>query len=241
MSRLRRADDGTEYFDMNGTRIYFRPAWCPAADEGACRGALQILEEAYLRDPGFFCPEVAIRPGDVVFDLGGNLGTSALLFAGLAGRRGRVVSFEPAFHELLARNVRENGARNVTVVPAAVGDREGEAEFAITAEGIDSRIDPGGRGGLRRTVPVVTIDGHVRRAGLERVDFIKMDVEGAEEPALRGGERTIREHRPRLSLASYHRDAGFAGEPQHPKLVRLLTAWGYRLREVGRTHIFAWR
>ena len=244
MSRLRRDDDGVEYFDMNGTRIYFRPADSPtdspAADEALYRGTLQVLEEAYLRDPGFFSPQVQIRRGDVVFDLGGNLGTSALLFARLARPRGRVISFEPAFADLLERNLRENGASSVTVVPMAVGDRCGEADFAVTAEGVDSRIDPGGRGGRRQSVPLITLDEFCRNRGIDRVDFIKMDIEGAEEPALRGGEHTIRRHRPRLSMASYHRDAGFGGDPQHPKLVRLLTEWGYNLQEVGRRHIFAW-
>ena len=240
MSRLRRADDGAEYFDMNGTRVYFRPTGWPTRDDAVYRGAVQILEEAYLNDPGFFCDRVRICRGDTVFDLGGNLGTSAMLFARLAGPSGRVVSFEPVYHDLLARNARENGLANVAVVPAAVGDRCGEADFAITDEGIDSRIDPGGRGGLRRMVPLVTIDEYCRREGIGRVNFIKMDIEGAEEPALRGAERTIRTCRPRLSLASYHRDAGFGGDPQHPKLVKLLTDWGYEIREVRQSHIFAW-
>ena len=241
MSRLRRSQDQAEYFDMNGTRVYFRPSDHPVRDEQAMyRGAIQILKEAYVEPTSFFCHEVQIRPGDVVFDLGGNLGTSATLFARLTGNRGRVYSFEPVYHELIERNVRENGLSNVTVVPVAVADRSGEAEFAITDEGIDSRIDPNGRGGTRRLVPVTTIDDYCAREGIARVDFIKMDIEGAEEPALRGGEKTIRTQRPRLSIASYHRDAGFGGDLQHPKLVKLLREWGLNLREVNQSHIFAW-
>lgn len=241
MTRLRRARDGADYFDMNGTRVYFRPSTHSVRNEQALyRGALQILREAFVDESSFFCPEVRIRPGDVVLDVGGNLGTSAMLFSRLAGERGRVVSFEPVYVDLLERNVRENGLRNVTVVPLAVGDHCGEVEFAVTDEGIDSRIDPAGRGGLRRTLPLVTIDEYCRREGVDRVDFIKMDIEGAEEAALRGAERTLRTLRPRLSIASYHRDGGFGGDPQHPKLVRLLTDWGYNIREVRQSHIFGW-
>ena len=241
MPRLRRTDEGDEYFDLNGTRVFFRPTDRPVGDEEALRrGTLLILREAFLDDPGFFCPEVRLRPGDVALDLGGNLGTSALLFARLVGRRGRVISFEPAFADLLERNVRANGLGNVTVVPAAVGDRCGTAEFAVTDFGPDSRIDPGGRGGHRVTVPLVTVDAYCRDEGVDRVDFIKMDIEGGELPALRGAERTIREHRPRLSIASYHSDGGFGGEPQHPKLLRLLKDWGYHVREVEGRHLFGW-
>ena len=242
MSRLRRADDGAEYFDMNGRRVYFRPPGRPLLNEQALyRGVTQVLKEAFINDPGFFCPEVQIRPGDVVLDVGGNLGTSAMLFSPLAGPRGRVWSFEPVCCDLLERNIRENRLDNVTPVPLAVGDRCGEVDFAVTDECMDSRIDPGGRGGLRRTLPIVTLDEYCRREGIHRVDFIKMDIEGAEEAALRGGERIIRSLRPRLSIASYHSDGGFGGgEPQHPKLVTLLAGWGYSLREVGRSHIFGW-
>jgi FkbM family methyltransferase len=241
MSRLRRAPDQAEYFDMNGERVFFRPPKLPVRNEGAMyRGAVQILKEAYIEPSGFFCDQVQIRRGDVVFDLGGNLGTSAMLFAQRTGPRGRVYSFEPVYHELIERNVRENGLQNITVVPVAVAERSGEAEFAITDEGIDSRIDPFGRGGTRRKVPVTTIDDYCAREAIARVDFIKMDIEGAEEPALRGGEKTIRTLRPRMSIASYHRDAGFGGDLQHPKLVKLLREWGYNLREVKQSHIFAW-
>ena len=240
LSRLRTADDGAEYFDMNGTRVYFRPAHAPAGSEAVLSGAVQILKEAYLGDPGFFSGEVKISPGDTVLDLGGNLGTSAMLFSPLAGPKGRVMSFEPIYADLLRRNAAENGCDNVTVVASAVGDRVGEADFAVTEEGIDSRIDPGGTGGLRRAVPLTTIDDWCAREGVGRVDFIKMDIEGAEEPALRGGEATIRRDRPKLSVASYHRDAGFGGDRQHPKLVALLRSWGYELREVGEKHIFGW-
>ena len=54
-------------------------------------------------------------------------------------------------------------------------------------------------------VPVTTIDNLVAALGLPRVDYIKMDIEGAEREALQGARETLRQHRPRLMLDSYHR------------------------------------
>ncbi len=54
-------------------------------------------------------------------------------------------------------------------------------------------------------MPVTTIDDTVEALGLERVDFIKMDIEGAERQALRGARRTIARWKPSLSICAYHR------------------------------------
>jgi hypothetical protein len=61
-------------------------------------------------------------------------------------------------------------------------------------------------------VPLTTIDKLVEELKLERVDYIKMDIEGAEEKALRGGHETIKRFRPRLSVSVYHAE-------DHPKTV----------------------
>ena len=64
------------------------------------------------------------------------------------------------------------------------------------------------REGAKATVklPLTTIDKLVSELGLPRVDFIKMDIEGAEVRAVEGARETISRHRPRLSLSVYHQD-----------------------------------
>lgn len=236
--RLRSDDDGQPYFDLGELRLRFLPDRPVKDQDAALRGALLILIEAYVQTPGFFSTHVHVRPGDVVLDLGGNLGTSALLFSRLVGPEGHVYSFEPAFADVERRNLADNGARNVEVIPAAVGDRCSEVELTVTDEGIDSRLArPSHRGGRLR-VPMTTLDEFVAQRRLQRVDFIKMDIEGAEELALRGAEQVIARFRPQLTIASYHTD--LAGEKQHPKLVRLLRERDYQVEERGHRHIFAW-
>lgn len=234
--RLRRNERGTPYFEIGGDRVFFLPEGEVADEAAAIEGALVIMEEAYGGPSDFFWPPVDTRPGDVVLDLGGNFGTSALKLARRVGPSGRVYSFEPVFHEPLRRTLDANGIGNARVVPRAVGDRCGEVDFAVTGMGIDSRMASDSSPD-RRSVPITTIDRFVAEAGLERVDFIKSDIEGAEELAIRGARETIERFRPKWTIASYHTDP--EGDRQHAKLVRLLSRLGYTVREVGGSHIYA--
>lgn len=236
---LRFACDGQPYFDLGSDRIFFHPERAVADEEAILQGALIILCEAYIRGQKFFFRRANIAPGDVILDLGGNLGTSALLFSRLTGSQGKVYSFEPVFHQLLQRNLRENAIDNVEVVAAGVGATSGEAVFAVTDIGIDSRFAPPSKGDKQGlNVPIIKLDDFVEQRQLQRLDFIKMDIEGAEELALRGAECLLAQFRPKLSIASYHTD--FEGEKQHPKLLRLLREWGYQVEEIPNKHIYAW-
>ena len=60
------------------------------------------------------------------------------------------------------------------------------------------------RGSDKQEVRVTTIDQMVAELGLPRVDFITMDIEGAEKPALRGAAQTLRKFKPRMAIASEH-------------------------------------
>lgn len=238
-ARLRRRDaDGEEYFAVDGRRIYFRPRDFAGDGDELLAGTHLILREAFSRPSEFFQEPVELHEGDVALDLGANIGTSAMLFADRVGSAGSVYSFEPVFPELLRHNVEANDLASVHVVPAAVADAPGELVFDVTDIGIDSRIATTTTKGHLRRVPVTTVDDFVAEAHLDRVDFIKMDIEGAEERALLGAARTLRTHRPKLTIASYHTDP--EGRQQHPRLVSLLRRMGYQVRESGQQHIYAW-
>lgn len=234
---LRRCGGQNDYFRINGLRIYFRPEFPVEDEEELLAGVVLILKEAYLA-PDHFSDDVRIQPGDCVIDLGGNLGTSAISFSRAAGPGGRVFSFEPLTASLIERNLRANGISNVTVVPCAAGERSGEAEFTCGAGLLDSSMVRPPSNAIRTIkVPVVSLDDYVEQQDLDRVDFIKMDIEGAEEQALLGARNVIERFRPRWSIASYHTD--HEGDRQHPKLVRLLREFGYRVEEVEQKRIFA--
>ena len=242
---LRQDRDGTPYFYLDGLRLYFRPEF-PITNEAAfLESMLLILREAY-QEPDYFSDHVDLARGDHVLDLGGSIGTCAMAFARRVGPAGKVFSFEPVTHALLSRNVRANGFRQIQVIPKGVSDRSSTAEISISDRCIDASVArvPGADGCAlhRETIELTTVDEFVDEQGLDQVDFIKMDIEGAEELAIRGADRAIRRFRPKWSIASYHTD--FCGEKQHPKLVRLLKEYGYQIEEVERdgrfVRIYAW-
>lgn len=138
-----------------------------------------------------------IRAGDTVFDVGANVGYTMLLFAHLAGSRGKVVAFEPGRRAfaLLARNAERQA--NATVLQIAVSDRTGEAAFHEMDLSDLSTLEPI-EGGLAFTVPTVTLDEVATREG--DPEFVKIDVEGHEPAVLRGMAGLFRAPRPPIVL-----------------------------------------
>ena len=229
------------HFSVSDLKFAFEPQYPIANRRELLRGISQVLVESFIF-PDFFSGPVQLRPGDVVLDLGANIGTTAVVFSKCVGPEGRVFAFEPVVPELCRENTRRNAAANVTVVPCGVSDQPGRVDFHMSDFCLDSHCGPppsGQRDAVRvRSAPLVRLDDWQEEQRLDRVDFIKMDIEGAEEAAIRGAERLIARCRPRWSISSYHVDP--SGELQHPKLVRLLKSFGYRVRECGRVRIFAW-
>ncbi|MBB3605186.1 FkbM family methyltransferase [Mycolicibacterium sp. BK556] len=139
--------------------------------------------DAFARE--VFLPEYTIRPGDVVLDVGAGIGTEALPFSRMVGDSGRVIAIEahPTTYAKLARVCQANNLRNVEPIHAAVMDTEGTVKITdLQAESyLENKIGDEG-------VPVaaVTIPGLVAKLKLDRIDFLKMNIEGAELPALRG-------------------------------------------------------
>ena len=237
--------DGERYFSLAGRRVYYSTPELPVEDEQKHVDAtLTILREAYLFNDLLDDPHLSLSPGDVVLDLGGNIGTSAMHFAPLVQPGGKIYSFEPITHAITQHNIGANGLNDVVeVVPKAVADREGEIEFDTNDSYIDSSFtrvlhDPDAANRRSVKAPVTTVDAFVAERKLGRVDLIKMDIEGAEELAMEGAVETIRRFKPRWTISSYHLDQH--DERQHPKLVAKLKEHGYAVREVGQKHIYAW-
>ncbi len=236
---------GEFFFRLGGRRIYYCADDLPVQDEQKhLQATLTILREAFLFNDLLGDEHVQIGDGDVVLDLGGNIGTSCMHFASHVGPGGRIYSFEPITHSILRRNVSENLLSGIIeVIPKAVADEPGHLTFDTNDSYIDSSLTrcihhPDAPNRRAMTAPVTTIDAFVDERKLDRLSLVKMDIEGAEELAIRGAMRTIERFRPRWTISSYHRDQ--YDEPQHPKLVALLRELGYEVREVEQRHIYAW-
>jgi FkbM family methyltransferase len=179
----------------------------------------------------------AIRPGDVVFDVGAHIGTYSILAARQAGADGLVVAFEPtpATRRYLRQHLEWNGVHErVTVREACCSDRSGTVEFFLGAEAFDAQnsLIANGRSTVQQ-LEATTIDEEVSRVG-RPPDLIKIDVEGAEQQVLLGAKWTLNSHRPKL-LLSVHPDRLPEGVTERG-IVHSLEALGYRIDILARDH-----
>lgn len=131
--------------------------------------------------------------GGVFVDVGANIGYFTKLASELVGARGKVLAFEPMPSALRLLRMNTAGLSNVIVYPVALSDRTGSATFYVRKKGDTSSLSPDGDA---TPVPVTVATLDEQLAGERRIDVMKIDVEGSELEVLRGGRRTIRQHRP---------------------------------------------
>lgn len=189
------ADDGTELWKTPDGDW-----WVPSRSGNA------ILYDLSEQDRDIYRTGGGVKSGDVVLDCGANVG----VFARKALARGaaRVIAIEPAPENLicLRKNLAgEIAAGKVTVYEKGVWDRDDKLTMHINPK--NSAADSFVRTRPESSdivLPVTTVDGLVAELNLGRVDFIKMDIEGAERRAISGAAVTIRRFRPRMALCVYH-------------------------------------
>ncbi|MDO8425558.1 MAG: FkbM family methyltransferase [bacterium] len=130
------------------------------------------------------------RHGDIVVDIGAGKGEDVPYFACAVGPSGRVLAVEahPATFQCAAVLCRENGWTHVTPIHAAVCDRTGDVIIDNPASDIMSRLTAS-NDGLR--IPGYTLDRLLENHAIKRIDFLKMNIEGAERDALRGMEQCL--------------------------------------------------
>ena len=150
-----------------------------------------------------------VKPGFSCLDVGGHIGVFSVLMAELVGPSGSVHTFEPFWSSLeMARQTvgRNHLADRVTMVQAAVDETDGGTIELFTGKGTSEASLYGHETRTAIiTVPRITLDAYVDGAGLDRIDVIKMDIEGAEERALRGATGVLERHSPKLLLEVHGR------------------------------------
>ena len=131
------------------------------------------------------------REGMSVLDLGANVGFHTLLFARTVGARGHVWAFEPDPDNFatLRRNLELNSYGNVTAVQAAVGTATGKGSLYHSPFHCDHRTYPTEEGQREVPVAMVSVDEYLPPG--QRIDLVKMDIQGAEGMALQGMKRTL--------------------------------------------------
>jgi FkbM family methyltransferase len=156
-----------------------------------------------------------LTPGMVAFDIGANVGFTAVLAAKFVAPTGRVVCFEPLRDN--AAQITHNAGLNdfpfVEVHELALACEDGEASFHLSEASTWGRLAQSGpapkQSGVIR-VPVRSLDSMFERQEIPKPDFIKMDVEGGEIDVLVGARRMLASARPILVIELHHTYQGVA-------------------------------
>lgn len=182
-------------------------------------GLLKAFEKFKMH---YFVPGL-IRTGDTVIDIGANLGYYTSIFSRATGKDGIVWAVEPIplYQEILKRNTRKSS--NIIILPYALGDKEREAEMGIPGNdqyrhGLTRIVSIDEQGQNETTgVEVKTPEGLF--GNIERVDYIKCDIEGYEDKVLPGFIEIIRRDKPVIQIEI---------DPANMKVINdLLTGEGY--------------
>ena len=200
-------------------RLPFGSHWVARNDASGrmiLRGRFENVESQFVE--GF------LKPGMVVLDIGAHHGYYTLLASQKVGPLGRVIAFEPSPRERsrLLQHLQMNSCANVQVEETALGEADGRAELYVVrgrGTGCNSLRPPAVREATDATqVRVTRLDDYIRNHDLPRVDFVKMDVEGAELTVLQGATEFL-ERRPRPVIFCEVQDMR-------------TRAWGYPAREI---------
>lgn len=190
-----------------------------------------------------------VKPGFVCLDIGANIGYFTLLLAHYAGQAGRVYAFEPLpqNHEVLNENVALNQlGMQVQPIALALSNKAGTAEFmyrsdVFTGGGSLVTADPWGDPSTTRLlsteVKIITGDSFFEaQKDTPHVDFIKLDVEGAEGLVLEGLQNTIARNYPIILMEKHTCDGSTA---EHA--LAILKDWSYSLTWLDDMHVLAQR
>jgi FkbM family methyltransferase len=184
----------------------------------------------------------SVIPEDgVVFDVGAHAGQFAKLFARIA-KKGFVFACEPGTYArtILRIAVRLNGFRNIAILPMALGSAPGVSQLSMPVKKSGNYgfglSYVGGADGTREVeselISITTLDGLVDVLKLERLDFIKADIEGFELRMIEGGKQTLARFKPALMLELEEKHLTRAGDTLNTAW-QTLTGLGYRPYELN--------
>ena len=180
-----------------------------------------VEQEDWFEDEIAFVRQLTV-PGLAAIDIGANYGVYTLTLAKLAGPEGRVWAFEPAPNTaaFLGHGIADNAFETVTLIQAALSDRDGEGRLSSDANTeLRSLHGPAPQGS--EVVRLTTLDGCRDHWSGRSIDFVKLDAEGEEANVIRGGAAFFTEQSPLVMFEVKH------GDRVNLDLVDRFTAIGY--------------
>ncbi|MDR7130458.1 FkbM family methyltransferase [Algoriphagus sp. 4150] len=186
-----------------------------------------------------FVLEKFLKKGDTFIDVGANQGEYSLWAARKVGIDGRVVAFEPMqqLFDQLTENIRLNEAFHKSIIPVKLGlsDKKGEVILYSSAdsnEGTNTIYNTEKFSIESGKIQLDTLDEQLKSLEITNVNFLKIDVEGAELQVLKGALNTLKKHRP-IILLEINKDACIAGGYLPEDILALLKPFNYSFSKIG--------
>src|SRR5271168_2475235 len=170
---------------------------------------------------------VAPMPGNILFDIGAHIGWYTIKAARAVGRTGRVIALEPdqSNRRQLERNLSLNQITNCTIVPSAAWSKTESIRWSPSEVSVWNKIDE--LQGSQK-IEAVALDDLISSLSVPRVDWIKMDIEGAEVAALKGAQETLQRFHPSLFIEVHE---------TLQELTHLLSSIGYSIQRAAFDHL----
>jgi FkbM family methyltransferase len=149
-----------------------------------------------------------LEKGDFVIDAGANVGTFSIVSSTRVGESGKIFSFEPLDEviSVLEENITNNNCKNIVIEKNILGEKNKEIDFFYNlnynynASSVKIKKD----GDKVIKLKQITLDEYVLGNKIEKIDFLKADIEGSERDLLKGSENTIKKYKPKISIRTYH-------------------------------------
>lgn len=156
-----------------------------------------------------------VEEGEYVIDGGACFGDTTLYFADLVGPTGKIFAFEPIRDNLaiLYENIERNSLHRhkIELIPQPLGEISGEKVRFFNdsaASYISNELEEG------QEYETISIDDYVALNQIPKIDFLKLDIEGAEVSAIKGAIKTIQKFKPKLAICVYHKDDDYEVIPK---------------------------
>ncbi len=179
------------------------------------------------------------KEGEVVVNAGAYHGYFAIYLSRLVGEKGRVICFEPEPNNVsvLRRNIQLNRCENVTIITKGLWDKV--CQLPIVPKGSGSAVEPQSCG--TTSIALSTLDEQLHNMNISAVNFMAMDIEGAEIKAVDGAKKIISDSpNINLAIAAYHK---MNNQPTWRTLEPLLKQYGLMVQTSFPRHLttYAWR
>lgn len=177
-----------------------------------------------------------IKPGDIVIDIGANIGLFTIKASQSTGKSGFIVAIEPEPRNIKVFNLNLKYYPDVILIPKAVGNFRGEIDLMIGTHSGSHTVNIDNDGDFFTkaiiTVPIDTLDNIIKELNVKEIDFVKIDVEGGELEVLKGAVNVLNRIK-FLAIAAYHNKA------DNILITEFLKTRNFKVRSDGK-EVYAW-